>query len=60
MKRYMSFLINVVLVLATFIVSVFIITEPFNVNGDEAIPYAIALTILIIFVYRKIATKFNL
>jgi len=56
----MSFLINVVLVLATFIVSVFIITEPFNVNGDEAIPYAIALTILIIFVYRKIATKFNL
>ena len=60
MKRYMSFFVNAILVLATFIVSYFIVLALAEDMGDFLPIVAIALTVLIIFVYRKIAKKYNL
>ena len=53
------FLKNKILVLSVYIITVFFLEEAFDLY-EETLLLAIPITILIVFVYNKLANKFNL
>ncbi len=62
MKKYLPYIKNAIIVFAIFVLSVFIIDKVFDVSnyvaGDILGP--VSLTVLIVFLYTKVAKKFNL
>lgn len=62
MKKYMPYIKNAGVVFATFILSVFTIDKVFDVSNSVAalIIGGVSLTVLIVFLYTKVAKKFSL
>lgn len=58
-RKYFHFFKNIILILSVFITTTFFLAVSYNLD-EESMLLAIPITILISFIYNKIAKKFNL